>query len=214
MARISKCGLIAKKIGMTRVCAEDGVVTPVTLLQVEKQVVTKVLDKDKDGYCAFQLGYQVKAKKNLTKADHGRLSKVNIKDSYSKFSEFRILDNDSYALGKTISAEIFKDISSVDVTGISKGKGFQGAVKRWGASIGRKTHGSRFQRRPGSLGQCTTPGRVYKNKHQPGRMGTDKVTVSNVRIIDIDIENNIIAIKGSVPGHKECYLEVRESNRA
>ena len=115
-------------------------------------------------------------------------------------------------LGSEINAALFKDVAKVDVTGVSKGRGFQGAVRRWGASIGRMTHGSRFHRRPGSLGQCTSPGRVFKNKHQPGQMGNVNKTIKNIEIVSVDTENNTIAVKGSVPGCKQGYLVLREAN--
>ena len=129
--------------------------------------------------------------------------------------EFRTsaVEKETHPLGTSLTAKLFDNVSNVDVTSLSKGRGFQGAVKRWNASIGRMSHGSRFHRRPGSLGQCTSPGRVFKNKHQPGQMGNVKVTLSNIKVVDVDVENNIIALKGSVPGHRECFLEIRESVR-
>ena len=214
MARISR-GIVAKKVGMTRVEVEAGVVIPVTLIQVAQQQVTKVLDQKKDGYFGYQVGYQVKSIKNLNKSDINRLRKSGVEANYSSFMEFRTSagDQENHQLGTQLTAKLFDNVSSVDVTSLSKGRGFQGAVKRWNASIGRMSHGSRFHRRPGSLGQCTSPGRVFKNKHQPGQMGNVKVTLSNIKIIDIDVENNIIALKGSIPGHRECFLEIRESTR-
>lgn len=211
MARLSKNGLVAKKVGMTRIEVQDGTFIPVTLLQVAQQQVTKIMEIKKDGYSGYQVGYQAKSLKNLNKADVHRLRKSGIEDNYSKFSEFRIPEDVKYELGTVLTAKIFDDASTVDVTGLSKGRGFQGAVKRWNASIGRMTHGSRFHRRPGSLGQCTSPGRVFKNKHQPGHMGDVNVTVTNMKVVDVDVENNIIALKGSVPGSREGFLELRES---
>ena len=216
MAIISKNGIVAKKVGMTRIEVEDGVIIPVTLVQVAQQQVTKVLDQKKDGYSGYQVGYQVKSVKNLNKPDVSRLRKSGVEVNYSKFMEFRTPEDgqDSYQLGASLTAKLFDNVSNVDVTSLSKGRGFQGAVKRWNASIGRMSHGSRFHRRPGSLGQCTSPGRVFKNKHQPGQMGNVKVTLNNIKIVDVDVENNIIALKGSVPGHRECFLEIRESVRS
>ena len=213
MARKSEKGLIAKKIGMTRVASEDGKVIPVTLLQIAKQKVTKVLSGEKDGYEAYQVGYFEKAEKNLTKPDLGRLRKNGVDENFAKFTEFRTTKSVEVKLGETLTAEHFKGIEALDVTGLTKGKGFQGAVKRWGASIGRMTHGSRFHRRPGSLGQCTTPGRVFKNKHQPGQMGVVQRTALNVKVVDVDVENNVIAVRGSVPGWREGFVEIRESVR-
>lgn len=213
MARKSEKGLIAKKIGMTRVASENGKVIPVTLLQITKQKVTKVLSEGRDGYEAYQVGYFEKAEKNLRKPDLGRLRKNEVEENFAKFTEFRTAKGSELKLGETLTAEHLKGIEALDVTGLTKGRGFQGAVKRWGASIGRMTHGSRFHRRPGSLGQCTSPGRVFKNKHQPGQMGVVKRTALNVKVVDIDVENNVIAVRGSVPGWREGFVEIRESVR-
>ena len=160
MAKICEKGLIVSKVGMTRMVDADGKIIPVTLLKVENQKVTKVLTPERDGYHGYQVGYFLKAEKNLTKADISRLRKVDVEDNFAKFSEFRTSGSSELSVGSAMTAELFQGVGSVDVTGITKGRGFQGAVKRWGATIGRMTHGSRFHRRPGSLGQCTTPGRV------------------------------------------------------
>lgn len=215
MAKISKLGLVAKKVGMTSIPNKNGEVVPVTLLKIENQKVTKILNMEKDGYCGFQVGYQKKREKHLTKADLTRLTKVGVEEKYASFCEFRTLElPESLNVGDKIGAEMFKDVAAVDVTGHTKGRGFQGAVKRWGASIGRMTHGSRFHRRPGSLGQCTTPGRVFKNKPQPGHMGVEKRTTRNLVVLDVDLEKNIIAVKGSVPGNRKSYIEIRETSRS
>ena len=213
MAKISEKGLIVSKVGMTRMVDANGNIVPVTLLKVENQKVTKVLTPERDGYHGYQVGYKVKAEKNLTKADIHRLRKVEVEENYARFTEFRTSGVEGLEVGAAMTAELFQDVAAVDVTGITKGRGFQGAVKRWGASIGRMTHGSRFHRRPGSLGQCTTPGRVYKNKHQPGHMGVVSRTVKNVQVMDVDTAANVIAIKGSVPGHREGMLEIRPTNK-
>lgn len=214
MGKKSEKGLIAKKIGMTRIVSEDGEIVPVTLLQVPTQKITKVLSGEKDGYEGYQVGYFEKSEKNLTKPDTGRLRKVGVSENFAKFIEFRTEGSASdRKIGDALTAEILKDVKTLNITGYTKGRGFQGAVKRWGASIGRMTHGSRFHRRPGSLGQCTTPGRVFKNKHQPGHMGVEKRTALNVKVVDVDVERNVIAIKGSIPGWRESYVEIRESGR-
>ena len=213
MARKSEKGLIAKKIGMTRVAAEGGKVIPVTLLQIATQKVTKVLSGERDGYEAYQVGYFEKAEKNLRKPDIARLRKSGVDENFARFTEFRTEKGTEMKLGDAITVEHLQGIEALDVTGLTKGRGFQGAVKRWGASIGRMTHGSRFHRRPGSLGQCTSPGRVFKNKHQPGQMGVVQRTALNVKVIDIDVENNVIAVRGSVPGWREGFVEIRESVR-
>ena len=213
MAKISDKGLIVRKVGMTRMVDTDGKLIPVTLLRVEEQRVTKILSQEQNGYEAYQVGYFKKSEKNLTKADLNRLRKENIQENFARFREFRVPEEFSVELGSVMTAEQFKEVSAIDVTGVTKGRGFQGAVKRWNASIGRMTHGSRFHRRPGSLGQCTTPGRVYKNKHQPGHMGVVARTVKNIQVMDVDTANNVIAVKGSVPGHRNGVLEIRPTNK-
>lgn len=214
MAKTSDKGLIVKKVGMTRMVDAEGRLIPVTLLKVEDQKITKILTPERDGYHGFQVGYFLKSEKNLTKADVHRLRKVEVEDCFARFREFRTGGTlDGLQLGQAMTAELFKDVNAIDVTGVTKGRGFQGAVKRWGSTIGRMTHGSRFHRRPGSLGSNTTPGRVFKNKPQPGHMGVEACTVKNIRVVDVDMENNVIAIKGSVPGHREGYLEIRPTNK-
>lgn len=214
MARIADKGLIARKIGMTRMVDSDGKMIAVTLLQVEKQKVTKILTPERDGYHGFQIGYFVKSEKNLTKADLTRLRKSNIDDNYARFREIRTAGAvEGLELGNEINSSLFADIQSVDITGVTKGRGFQGAVKRWNATIGRMTHGSRFHRRPGSLGMRSTPGRVFKNKHQPGHLGVETRTIRNLKVVDIDPDNHVIAVQGSVPGHREGFVEIRPTNK-
>ncbi|MFK7873188.1 MAG: 50S ribosomal protein L3 [Oligoflexales bacterium] len=212
MAKIFDKGLIAKKVGMTRMVDDAGRMIAVTVLEVADQRVTKVLTPERDGYHGVQLGFFRKSEKNLNKPDLARLRKAGVEDNYARFQEFRTPGPvEALSLSSKVSAELFDGIAQVDVTGQTKGRGFQGAVKRWNSSIGRMTHGSRFHRRPGSLGQCTTPGRVYKNKPQPGHMGTENRTVRNMKVMKIDATRNLIAVKGSVPGTRNGYLEVRPS---
>jgi large subunit ribosomal protein L3 len=206
-------GLIAKKVGMTRVVDQDGRMIPVTLLEVQNQKVTKLLTPERDGYHALQVGYFEKREKLLTKADVGRLRKVNLTENFARFKELRLpaAVGEELQIGTTLDLSIFDGVKAVDVIGITKGRGFQGAIKRWGHAIGRMTHGSRFHRRPGSLGMRTTPGRVFKGKHQPGQMGNVQRTVLNVALVEVNKDSNLIAIKGSVPGHRDGYLMVRPS---
>jgi large subunit ribosomal protein L3 len=206
-------GLIVKKIGMTRVIAEDGQMIPVTLVQADKQQVTKILTAEKDGYAAIQVGYFEKPERRLTKPDVTRLRKSGVDANYSKFKEIRC-EVDGFENGQTLNVESFAEITNVDVTGLSKGRGFQGAPKRHNTATGRRTHGSRFHRRPGSLGANTSPGRVMKNKKMPGHMGVTTTTVQNLRVVDIDKEQNLIALKGSVPGQRYGYLLIRPSVKA
>lgn len=214
MAKIAEKSLIAKKVGMTRMVDADGNLIPVTLLQVTNQKVTKVLTPERDGYHGVQVGYFTKKESNLTKADLSRLRKSGIDDSYSRFVEFRTPGPvEGMELGAKITASMFDGVERIDATGLTKGRGFQGSVKRWNSRIGRMTHGSHFHRRPGSLGQCTTPGRVFKNKKMPGQMGNSQRTIKNLAIVNLDTENNVIAIKGSVPGNRNGYLELRPTNK-
>lgn len=205
-------GLIAKKVGMTRVPDENGKMHAVTLIEVAKQKVTKVLTPEKDGYHALQVGFYEKKEHKLNKPDLTRLRKAKIEENFTRFREFRLdAPLEEVSVGTDFTLESIGELTAIDVTGISKGRGFQGAVKRWGAKTGRQTHGSRFHRRPGSLGQRATPGRVYKNKHMPGHMGAVKVTVQNLQVIDVDTDANVLAIKGSVPGHRDGYLIIQPS---
>lgn len=214
MANINEKGLIVKKVGMTRMVSGEGKMVAVTILKVEDQCVTKIMTKEKDGYSAYQVGFFPKAQKNLSKGDLSRLRKVGVEQNFARFKEFRIPDGSApVELGKSITAEMFKDVQLIDVSGITKGRGTQGAVKRWGSAVGRMTHGSRFHRRPGSLGSNTSPGRVVKNKHQPGQMGVDQRTIKNLRVMLVSPEKNIIAVCGSVPGHREGYLAIRPTNK-
>lgn len=202
-------GIIAKKVGMTRMVDKEGRMIAVTLLHVEKQKITKVLTKQKDGYDAYQVGFYEKAERKLNKADVARLRKVQIVESFSNFKEFR-LDGalDGAEIGHELKADMFEGIQCIDVTGITKGRGFTGSVKRWDTACGRMSHGSRFHRSPGSLGTRTTPGRVFRGKPVPGHYGVEQVTVQNLRVVDVDKNLSLLAVKGAVPGHKNSYLVV------
>lgn len=206
-------GLIVKKVGMTRVYDTDGKMIPVTLLQADTQKVTKTLTKEKNGYSAIQVGFHEKREKLLNKPDKARLSKVGVENFFSEFKEMR-LDEDApteLQVGVALTMELFKDITAVDVTGLSKGRGTQGTVRRFGTATGRRTHGSRFHRRPGSLGMRSTPGKVVKNKKMPGRMGHTTTTIQNLSVVNVDSAANVIALKGSVPGHRDGYLVLKPS---
>lgn len=213
---MTTAGLIAKKIGMTRMVDAEGQMTPVTLLQVELQKVTKVLTEERDGYNAFQIGYAQKAEKRLTKPDLGRLRKANVPENFSSFKEFRLVaPKAELAVGAALEWEaMFQGVTSVDITGVTKGRGFSGAHVRWNAAVGRMSHGSRFHRSPGSLGMRSTPGRVMKNRHQPGQYGSEQVTVQNLDVLDFDQSSRVLAVRGSVPGHRDGFLVVRPSIKA
>lgn len=208
-------GLIAKKVGMTRVLDEAGQMIPVTLLKVEDQKVTKILTPDRDGYHGIQVGYYTKPEHRVNKPDLTRLRKVSVAENYTRFKEFRLEGPlDGLELGSALSVSTLNEIGAVDVTGLTKGHGFEGSITRWGHKTGRRTHGSHFHRRPGSLGQRTTPGRVFKNKGMPGQMGNVQRTVQNLKVVDIDLEANVIALKGSVPGHRNAFVVVQPSVKA
>lgn len=205
-------GLIAKKIGMTRMVDQNGQMIAVTLLQVASQKVTKLLGDERDGYHGFQIGFAEKAEKNLTKPDVHRLRKVGIQENFSQFKEVRLeKPAEGIEVGSTFGAALLEGVAAVDVTGLTKGRGFSGSIKRWNTACGRMSHGSRFHRRPGSLGTRTTPGRVFKGKPQTGQYGHERVTIQNLRVVDVDTTNNTIALSGAVPGHRNGFLMVSPS---
>jgi large subunit ribosomal protein L3 len=207
-------GLVAKKIGMTRMVDKNGQMVAVTLLQVENQKVTKVLTQERDGYDAYQVGFYETKEKSLTKPDVARLRKVNVKESFTSFKEFRTEAPVAVELGAQLTTELLNGVTAVDVTGITKGRGFAGSVKRWNTAVGRWSHGSRFHRSPGSLGTRTTPGRVFTGKPVPGHYGVEQVTIQNLSVVDVDKENSLIALSGAVPGHRNGYLFIKPSIKA
>ncbi len=207
-----KLGLVARKIGMTRMVDPDGQMIPVTLLQVEPQKVVKLLTEERDGYTAVQIGYYEKPERLLSRPDLHRLRKSQIDKNFARFKEFR-LDKpaEGVEIGAEMNIESLDGITAVDVTGITKGRGFQGSVKRWKTKCGRMSHGSRYHRRPGSLGTRTTPGRVFKGKPVPGHFGCAQRTLLNLTVLDLDKKNNVVALKGSVPGHNEGFVILKPS---
>lgn len=211
-------GAIAQKIGMSRMVDEYGQMVAVTLLEMVDQKVTKVLTTKKHGYSAYQVGYFPKNAKHLRRPDHYRLRKSGIKQHYSKFKEFRCLDAAVHGdnvqpldVGQAIGTENFKNISHVDVSGITKGRGFQGSIKRWKFRIAPMSHGSRYHRRTGSLGNCTTPGRVMPGKKLPGQYGNHRRTLAGLKLMVCDDQQSILAVKGAVPGNRGSFVEVRVS---
>ena len=208
-------GIIAKKIGMTRMVDKNGQMIAVTVLQIENQKVTKILNKAKDGYDAYQVGYFEKAEKGLNKPDVARLRKAQINDNFARFKEFRTdAPVSGVEVGAKLTTQILDGVTAVDVTGITKGRGFTGSVKRWDTACGRMSHGSRFHRSPGSLGTRTTPGRVFHGKPVPGHYGVEQVTIQNLGVVDVDQENSLIALRGAVPGHRNGYLLINPSIKA
>lgn len=210
----SVIGLMAQKVGMSQMMDSYGNVVAVTLLAVEKQMVTQVMSASKNGYDGYQVGYFVKAEKNLNRPDIFRLKKAGIDPLYSKFREFRTSsDTPALQVGQALSASHLKGVTHLDISSQTKGRGFQGAVKRWNFRIAAMSHGSKYHRRTGSLGNCTTPGRVMPGKKLPGRYGNERRTLKNLVVMDIDTKSNTIAVKGAVPGNKGVRLEVRVAKK-
>ena len=208
-----KKAILATKVGMTQVFSEDGVLTPVTVLQAGPCVVTQVKTVENDGYDAVQVGYADKRENLVNKPEKGQFEKAGVAcKRYVR--EFRFEDAASYTLGQEIKADIFAAGDKIDVTAISKGKGFAGGIKRHGLHTGPKTHGSKYHRQAGSNGSASDPSRVFKGKKMAGRMGADQITVQNLEIVRVDVENNVILVKGAVPGPKKALVTLKETVKA
>ena len=208
-----KKAILTTKVGMTQVFSEDGVLTPVTVLQAGPCVVTQVKSVENDGYSAVQVGFGDIREKLVNKPKKGHFAKAGV--TAKRFlKEFRLEDAESYTLGQEIKADVFAAGDKVDATAKSKGKGFQGAIKRHGQSRGPMAHGSKYHRHAGSNGSATTPGRVFKGKHMPGHMGAVRVTVQNLEVVSVDAEKNLILVKGAVPGPKKSLVMLKESVKA
>ena len=209
-----KKAILATKVGMTQIFnEEDGVLIPVTVLQAGPCVVTQVKTVENDGYSAVQVGFGDIREKLVNKPKKGHFAKAGV--TAKRFlKEFRLEDAESYALGQEIKADVFAAGDKVDATAKSKGKGFQGAIKRHGQSRGPMAHGSKYHRHAGSNGSATTPGRVFKGKHMPGHMGAVRVTVQNLEVVSVDAEKNLILVKGAVPGPKKSLVMLKESVKA
>ena len=203
--------LLGKKIGMTNVFSSDGKHVPVTVVQAGPCVVTQVKTKGTDGYNALQLGFDEKKAEKMNKPMTGHLKKAGDK-GFRVLREFRTDDVENVEAGNTIEIDIFAIGDKVNISGISKGRGFQGTIKRHGFSRGPETHGSRNHRKPGSIGNSAWPGRVFKGKKLPGHMGTNRETVKNLTIVDIKHEDNLLLVKGPVPGFKTGILEVQKAD--
>ena len=201
------------KIGMTQLFDEDGQVTPVTVIKADPNKVCQVKTAATDGYEAVQVGFVDKREKLVNKPQKGHFDKAGV--SYKRFvREFRFENSEEYNVKDEIKADIFAAGDKVDATAISKGKGFQGAIKRLGQSRGPMAHGSKFHRHQGSNGSATTPGRVFKGKGMPGQMGNKKITTQNLEIVKVDVENNLILVKGAVPGPKKSLVTLKETVKA
>ena len=201
-------GLIAKKVGMTQVFDESGNLTPVTVIRVEPNTVVATKKKENCGYDAVVLGIDDSKPSKVSKPYAGQFTEnVTPKRTLKEFRDFE----GEVKIGDQIGVELFEQTRFLDVTATSKGKGFQGVMKRWGFHGGRATHGSKFHREPGGTGECTTPGHSFKNIKLPGRMGTERVTVQNLKIVKVDPELKVIMVRGAVPGNKNCTLIVKSA---
>ena len=205
-----KKAILATKVGMTQIFNENGALVPVTVLQAGPCVVTQVKTEENDGYKAVQVGFVDKREKLVSKPVKGHFDKAGV--SYKRYvREFRLENAEEYSVKDEIKADIFAAGDKIAASAISKGKGFQGAIKRHGQHRGPMAHGSKFHRHQGSNGSATTPGRVFKGKGMPGQMGNKQITVQNLEVVKIDAENNLILVKGAVPGPKKCLVTVREA---
>ena len=224
-----KKAILATKVGMTQIFNEDGTLIPVTVLQAGPCVVTQVKTVDNDGYSAVQVGFVDKKDKiinkdkngkkevihrhGVNKAQKGHFEKAGV-SSKRYVREFKFENAEEYALAQEIKADIFENGDKVDATAISKGKGFQGAIKRHGQSRGPMAHGSKFHRHAGSNGACSDPSKVFKGKGMPGHMGSKQITIQNLQVVRVDAENNLILVKGAVPGPKKALVTLKETVKA
>ena len=205
-----KKAILATKVGMTQIFNENGALVPVTVLQAGPCVVTQVKTAENDGYKAVQVGFVDKREKLVNKPQKGHFDKAGV--SYKRYvREFKFENVEEYSVKDEIKADIFAAGDKIDATAISKGKGFQGAIKRYGQHRGPMAHGSKFHRHQGSNGSATTPGRVFKGKGMPGHMGNKQITVQNLEVVKVDTDNNLILVKGAVPGPKKSLVTIRET---
>ena len=223
-----KKAILATKVGMTQIFNEDGTLTPVTVLQAGPCAVTQVKTKENDGYSAVQVGFVDKKDKIVNKDKSGRKEVIHrhgvnkaLKGHFEKAGvsskryvrELKLDNAEEYTLGSEIKADIFEAGDRVDATAISKGKGFQGAIKRHGQHRGPMTHGSKFHRHQGSNGACSSPSKVFKGKGMPGHMGCVRVTVQNLTVVRVDADKNLILVKGAVPGPRKALVTVKETTK-
>ncbi len=203
-------GIFGRKLGMTRIFDEDGVVMPVTVIEAGPCFVVQKKTSAKDGYEALQVGFDRRALVKFNKPEKGHLEKHDSKSGFTWLKELRVESGEGFESGQEITVEQFAIGDILDVTGTSKGRGFTGVVKRYGFSIGPRTHGSMSHRAPGSIGASATPSRVIKGKKMPGRMGNARVTVKNLEVIDVRPEDNLLLVKGAVPGPRRGLLFIRK----
>ena len=205
-----KKAILGKKIGMTQIFTAEGTAIPVTVVEAGPCVITQIKTIENDGYNAIQVGFEDIEERKVNKPVRGHFAKLKLALK-RHLTEFRLDDISTSNVGDELKADIFAEGDFVDVQGTSKGKGFQGVIKRHGQHRGPMTHGSMYHRRPGSMGPCADPGRVFKGKKLPGRMGNVTVTVQNLKVVKVDAERNLILIKGSVPGNKGSILKIKSA---
>lgn len=208
-----KKGIIAKKIGMTQIFAENGILIPVTVLEAGPCVVTQKKTMENDGYEAVQVGFGEVKESKVNKPLKGHFEKAGV-TATKLLKEFKLENASEYELGAVLKADIFAAGDKIDVSGVSKGKGFQGAIKRHNQHRGPMAHGSKYHRGVGSLSSATTPGKVKKGKKMPGHMGAENVTIQNLEVVRVDADKNLILVKGAVPGNKGSILVIKESVKA
>lgn len=208
-----KKAILATKVGMTQIFDEVGTLTPVTVLQAGPCVVTQIKTMDNDGYSAVQVGFVNKREKLVNKCQKGHFEKAGV--SYKRYvRELKLENAEEYTPGAEIKADMFGAGDKIDATAISKGKGFQGAIKRHGLHRGPMAHGSKYHRHAGSNGACSDPSKVFKGKKMAGHMGNRKITVQNLEVVRVDAEDNLILVKGSVPGPKKSLITLRQTVKA
>jgi len=208
-----KKGIIGKKIGMTQIFDEKGNVIPVTVIETAGNVVAQVKTVETDGYNAIQIGFGEIKDKHINKPRVGHFAKAKLTNK-KHLREFRLDSVEGYKVGDELNADVFTAGDKIDVQGTSKGKGFQGVIKRHGQHRGPMTHGSMYHRRPGSMGATSTPGRVFKGKKLPGHMGHVTITIQNLDVVKVDMDKNVLLVKGSVPGPKGAILKVKSAVKA
>ena len=208
-----KKAIIGRKVGMTQIFDEKGNVIPVTAIEAGPCTVVQIKTVETDGYDAVKLGFGEVKERKLNKPEKGVFKKLKIEPK-KHLREFRLDSMDGITLGAEIKADIFAAGEKVDVQGITKGKGFQGVIKRHGQHRGPMGHGSMYHRRPGSMGPTSTPGRVFKGKKLPGQMGVDTITIQNLEVVKVDLDKNVILVKGSVPGNKGSILKIKDAVKA
>ncbi|MBM7601744.1 large subunit ribosomal protein L3 [Virgibacillus halotolerans] len=206
-------GILGRKIGMTQLFSENGELVPVTVIQAEANVVLQKRTLENDGYEALQIGFADEKESRTNKAKKGHAAKASTAPKRC-VREFRNADLDAYEVGQEISVDVFQAGDKIDVTGTSKGKGFQGTIKRYNYSRGPVTHGSHFHRTGGSMGMAATPARVLKGTELPGQMGAEQVTIQNLEVVSVDAEKNLLLIKGNVPGAKKSFVKITSAIKA